>query len=152
MRIDHATFVSLLISREAVRAVGYPLQWMFIWGEDFEFTRRISGLFKGWAVLDSKAVHKTTTAAGDAYADPNFRKRSLYRLRNEIFIVKTNPHFGRFGRLLGILNSFYQAGLLILKRKMPIRSILWVLDGLCRRPRYEYPGPADDVRTSEGHS
>jgi GT2 family glycosyltransferase len=141
IRVDHATFVSVMISRPAVQTVGLPLRWMFIWGEDFEYTRRIAGKFKGWVVLDSDAVHKTVSkpAHADPYADNGFRERSLYRIRNEIVRVRIDPFIGGFGRLQGLTNAFYQALRLMLRRKMPLKTILWMSDGLFRGIRFEYP-------------
>jgi GT2 family glycosyltransferase len=40
--ISSATFVSLLIPCKAIRAVGYPIADYFIWGDDTEYTTRIT--------------------------------------------------------------------------------------------------------------
>lgn len=59
-----ASFVSLLVSRNAVERVGLPLRGLFIWGDDIEFTRRISSVMPCYAVLDSEVIHDTATNDG----------------------------------------------------------------------------------------
>lgn len=141
VRVDQASFVSVMYARRAVGAVGLPLRWMFIWGEDLELSRRVAGRFKGWTVLDSRVLHKYVSqpTGGDPYADRNFRERSLYRIRNEIVRIRVDPLIGRFGKLLGIFNAVYQAGRLMARRRMPLKTLSWVWDGMFRRVRFEYP-------------
>lgn len=57
--IKEATFVSLLLSGEAVRKVGLPIAGYFIWGDDTEYTRRLVSDF-GPAYLcgGSRVMHK----------------------------------------------------------------------------------------------
>lgn len=59
-----ASFVSILVSRKAVERVGLPLRGLFIWGDDIEFTRRISSCFPCFVVLESEVVHSTSSNAG----------------------------------------------------------------------------------------
>lgn len=54
-----ASFGSLLIRREVIMKIGYPIKDFFIWGDDAEFTLRITkNGYRGFLVLDSKAVHE----------------------------------------------------------------------------------------------
>ena len=57
MATRQATFVSLLASRDQVLAHGLPLAPMFIWGDDTEYTLRLSKDRPGFVVGDSRAVH-----------------------------------------------------------------------------------------------
>jgi GT2 family glycosyltransferase len=59
-----ASFVSILVRCDAIRAVGLPLRGTYLWGDDLEFTRRITSRFKGYCVLASKAVHDTPYNSG----------------------------------------------------------------------------------------
>jgi len=55
-----ATFVSTLINRKAVKAVGYPVKEFFIWFDDVEYTLRISDAhFLNYYIRDSKVTHDT---------------------------------------------------------------------------------------------
>lgn len=57
-RISQASFVSLFISRRAISQVGLPIADFVIWGDDVEFTHRISKEMPCYYVPDSKVVHK----------------------------------------------------------------------------------------------
>lgn len=59
VKVNSATFCSILISAEAVRHVGYPLKEYFIWGDDTEYTLRLSRNYgQGWLVGKSLVLHK----------------------------------------------------------------------------------------------
>ena len=60
--ISNATFVSLLIPRKAIRAVGYPIADYFIWGDDSEYTTRITTNYAtAYFVGRSKVLHARQT-------------------------------------------------------------------------------------------
>lgn len=59
-----ASFVSIMIHKRAVESVGLPLRSLFIWGDDIEYTRRITSRFKAYAVLKSIVVHQTASNDG----------------------------------------------------------------------------------------
>lgn len=58
-RISGSSFVSILISRNAIETVGYPVKEFFIWFDDAEYTRRISAVMTAYLVTDSVVLHKT---------------------------------------------------------------------------------------------
>lgn len=59
IRIKSATFVSLLINHDAVNKVGLPCKDYFIWGDDSEYTRRLTKYYgKAYLVGSSEVVHK----------------------------------------------------------------------------------------------
>jgi len=57
--VQYTSFVSLLIRREAVMKVGLPIKDFFIWGDDVEYTLRLTKRYIGLYVKDSIVVHKT---------------------------------------------------------------------------------------------
>ena len=59
IRACRATFVSLLFKRKTIERVGLPLKQYFIWGDDQEYTLRISRRIPSYFVTDSRVVHKT---------------------------------------------------------------------------------------------
>ncbi len=59
-----ASFVGIMINKRAVESVGLPLRSLFIWGDDIEYTRRITSRFKAYAVLKSIVVHQTASNDG----------------------------------------------------------------------------------------
>ena len=59
VNIKSATFVSLLINKNAVLQCGLPCKDYFIWGDDTEYTRRITSFFgDAFLVGNSIAIHK----------------------------------------------------------------------------------------------
>jgi rhamnopyranosyl-N-acetylglucosaminyl-diphospho-decaprenol beta-1,3/1,4-galactofuranosyltransferase len=93
---ETCSFVSLLINADAVRAVGLPYKEFFIWGDDQEYTRRISRAgFLGFYCADSLALHKTPgNYFPDFYTDnvQNLWKHK-YGFRNEFFMIKKERGF-----------------------------------------------------------
>jgi GT2 family glycosyltransferase len=61
LRLDSASWNSILFHRRAVAKIGLPLREMFFWFEDVEYTRRISNNFLCYQVLASKAEHRSKT-------------------------------------------------------------------------------------------
>jgi rhamnopyranosyl-N-acetylglucosaminyl-diphospho-decaprenol beta-1,3/1,4-galactofuranosyltransferase len=64
LEVQSNSFVSVLISRPAIAKVGFPIKEFFIWGDDIEYTLRISAHFPCYVVLDSKVIHQTKENAG----------------------------------------------------------------------------------------
>lgn len=63
VKIRTATFVSLLITTKAIKEVGLPLSWYFIWGDDTEYTMRLTKQFgKAYFSGNSIVVHKRFNA------------------------------------------------------------------------------------------
>ncbi|MCK5201510.1 MAG: glycosyltransferase family 2 protein [Spirochaetales bacterium] len=58
-KITNSTFVSMLISRKAIEKVGLPVKEFFIWGDDWEYSGRISKQFNCYYISDSVVIHKT---------------------------------------------------------------------------------------------
>lgn len=59
VKIKSATFVSLLINTTAIKAVGLPLDWYFIWGDDTEYTLRLTTYYgPAYFTAQSKVLHK----------------------------------------------------------------------------------------------
>ena len=84
------SFVSLWVPMSIVKEVGLPIKEFFIWGDDWEFTRRISRKHKCYVVSDSKVVHKTKSNTGVNIAtDSEDRiERYRYAYRNEMYLFK----------------------------------------------------------------
>lgn len=85
-----ASFGSVLISKNAVAKVGYPIKDFFIWGDDVEYTFRIvSSGFNGYLIKSSNAIHYATNNEFNPFAKMNYKnKKSFYCVRNTVFIIK----------------------------------------------------------------
>lgn len=90
---ETTSFVSLLINIEAIKKVGLPYREFFIWGDDQEYTKRITKKgFLGFYCMESIVWHKTgINYFPDFYRDTeaNLWKHN-YGFRNEFFMVKKN--------------------------------------------------------------
>ena len=86
VEIDHATFVSVLINKKAIEKCGLPCKDFFIWGDDGEYTKRISHNYgKAYMVGKSVAIHKRKNAVSLKYnfeTDPSRIAMRHYLFRN----------------------------------------------------------------------
>lgn len=102
--VSACSFVSILVSAKAVQELGLPIRDFYIWGDDMEFTQRItrSGLL-GLYVPASIVLHKTkTNYSSDIFHDDNQSIwKYRYGIRNHLFIIRQQKGFGKyFGKLL----------------------------------------------------
>ncbi len=89
-RIQFATFVSCFIKTSVVKEVGLPIGEFFIWGDDLEYTRRISMEYPCYYVKDSLAMHDSAANTGsDISRDSLDRmKYYTYAYRNEFYVFR----------------------------------------------------------------
>ncbi|MFC4556050.1 glycosyltransferase family 2 protein [Georgenia faecalis] len=80
------SFVSCLVTREAVHAVGLPSANFFIWYDDAEYTQRLSKFRPGIFVPDSKVNHLLPQNRGVNFGDVNEGNvwKFEYGVRNQI--------------------------------------------------------------------
>ncbi|USS88037.1 glycosyltransferase family 2 protein [Fructilactobacillus hinvesii] len=105
--ITSSSFVSMLISDAAVRQCGLPVAEFFIWGDDVEYSRRITQRFDGYFVGSSLVEHATKANTGvDIIAEQNPDKigRYYYNFRNQAYIAR---EFGKRDRVKNGLKYFY---------------------------------------------
>ncbi|QJD59460.1 glycosyltransferase [Pseudomonas sp. gcc21] len=89
--VRRATFVSILVPRATLKEYGLPLASMFIWGEDTEYTLRITKNAPGFIVGNSKVLHlRQENGAISVLAEhnPNRLKYHRHYVRNEVFVAR----------------------------------------------------------------
>ncbi len=89
--IRRATFVSILVPRSTLSEHGLPLASMFIWGEDSEYTLRITEDAPGFLVGASKVQHlRQESGSIDIVAERNPNRIEYHRhlIRNEMFVAR----------------------------------------------------------------
>ncbi len=91
-----ATFVSMLVHRDAIDELGVPIESFFIWSDDIEYSARLTrDANTGFVVPESLVEHRTKkahvaiTEAGD---------RFYYHVRNSCWMIKGNA-FSAFEKL-----------------------------------------------------
>lgn len=80
--VRSASFVSVLVEADAVRAVGLPQAEFFLWNDDFEFTTRLLRHRRGLVCPASVVEHRTRTF-GASETDPG--ERFYYEVRNKVW-------------------------------------------------------------------
>lgn len=111
INIKSATFVSLLINKNAVLQCGLPCKDYFIWGDDTEYTRRMTTFFgDAFLVGSSVAIHKRIGAKAlniEYEIDPNRIKMFHYFYRNNNINLRLYNHENKIKLLIkGIVKAF----------------------------------------------
>lgn len=92
IEIESATFVSLLIPTWAVKKIGIPCAFFFIWGDDVEFTLRLTrNCGRAYLVGDSCALHKRKGGRDLGIVNETNERRIQfysYKVRNTLYIDK----------------------------------------------------------------
>ncbi|MET0373108.1 MAG: glycosyltransferase family 2 protein [Rhizorhabdus sp.] len=101
--VRRATFVSILLPRATLDEFGLPISSMFIWGEDTEYTARITRERAGYLVGNSRAVHvRQLDGKLDIRTETNPTRIGYhyYFLRNQAYNVRRYQSAGAFVRHL----------------------------------------------------
>lgn len=86
-----ATYVSILVPRASLQRHGLPLAPMFMWGDDTEYTMRISQDAPGYMVASSKVWHLRKVSGSISIqreVDPNRTALHRHFVRNELYIAR----------------------------------------------------------------
>lgn len=139
-----ASFVSLLVPTATVIEVGLPIKEFFVWGDDYEFTIRISEKYHCYCVIDSIVIHKMGANHGvDIVTDDAKRiPRYYYSYRNSIYTE--SRHGGAKGLFTQLLRDLYAMYKVIVHspnhRVKRINVILkGMLAGFVFSPQIEFP-------------
>lgn len=92
VKINQATFVSVLLPAKTIRKFGLPIKEYFIWGDDVEYTRRIAlrGRKNSYLIGKSEVIHKMSQNIGSDIATDDISRLDRYRMayRNENFTYR----------------------------------------------------------------
>lgn len=86
IKIKEATFVSVFLSTDTICKVGLPYKEYFIWGDDSEYTQRISLNSSSYMACKSIVTHKRAIQGGlDFYSEtsPSRIKNYFFMFRNQ---------------------------------------------------------------------
>ncbi|MBC4019372.1 glycosyltransferase [Siccirubricoccus deserti] len=101
--ITRATFVAILLPRGTIQRYGLPIPEMYIWGEDSEFTLRITRDHPAYLVGNSHVVHVRQLAGVLDIRTESSSKRISYhahRIRNDIYIKRHYEGFRAVARYI----------------------------------------------------
>lgn len=141
-----ATFVSILISRNVIGDNGFPIADMFIWGEDTEYTRRISKAQPGFLCANSKVQHVRAQPGNLSLfteTNPDRFAWHAFKIRNRIYTVKRFRSRGALFQLLFRLSK--QIIRCLFKGDWTRTRVLWrgLFDGIRFNPRV--PSSSDSI-------
>ncbi len=92
-----STFVSFFVKTETARRYGFPIKEFVIWGDDFEYSRRISKKENCYFVPESRVLHQTLSneKVGIERDDVSRIWRYDYLYRNEYYLYARDGLVGR---------------------------------------------------------
>ena len=85
--VEANAFVGPLISKEAVQKVGIADGSLFIYGDDTEYTYRVTRHFSGFMIRDAVIDHQDPPLIGDNYLEPKGWWKEYYSNRNWMLLV-----------------------------------------------------------------
>ena len=146
IKVKTATFVSVLCSVKTIKEVGLPYKEFFIWGDNTEYTNRISLHHECYMVCKSVVVHKRAIQGPlffETETNPLRQKMYFYMMRNDAFIeFKYNKlYLNRRMRFRYYVRQYkYALSLLLHGRRLQamivVRSVLAMLSF---NPTIQYP-------------
>jgi dTDP-4-dehydrorhamnose reductase len=91
VRVRIATLTSMLLPRETIARCGTPCRDFFIWGEDTDYTLRVTDWRPGWLVGRSRAVHLRGVGG---FLDV-FNEDDPARIRNFYYLYRNTTYLRR---------------------------------------------------------
>ena len=88
VKIRTATFVSVLLSTNRIIELGLPLREFFIWGDDVEYTERISSLYPSYVACRSIVIHKRYLQKALIFDE----ETDLHRLNNYFYAFRNHAY------------------------------------------------------------
>lgn len=107
VKVNSATFCACFVSADAVRKIGLPIKEYFIWGDDTEYTLRLSRYYgQGWLVGKSLVLHKRANRQSLSIRNednPNRINVYYYYVRNYLINLRLY-YYGYCGALAKTLH------------------------------------------------
>lgn len=140
--VKAATFVSLLFSSDAIRQIGLPLKEYFIWGDDKEYTLRMSNTFACYNVVDSQVIHKMNNNEGSNITKDDIERinRYYYAYRNDFATARSQGIKDLLIYVAGFILNAVRIILFAPSNRIKRLGIMLkgLRDGIAFRPRVRY--------------
>lgn len=142
LKTYYATFVSFFLKASVVKDIGLPIKEFFIWGDDVEYSNRISKKYDCYIVGKSQVLHKTSNNAGSNIAIDDEKRIQRYKFayRNEIYIARKNGLKGICRQLAKIVLHIFRV--IFKSKRNKIKKIFIILSnsfkGIFFNPKIEY--------------
>ncbi|TFH88165.1 glycosyltransferase [Billgrantia azerbaijanica] len=152
--VEKAGFISILVPRNVLERHGLPIASMFIWGEDTEFTLRISRQAPGFLVGDSRVLHLRQEGGPIRITSERNPMRMRYHrnlIRNNLFIARK---YQPWRRLPPTLFSLVRLSCRLLRTRQFGKAVVvfqGALSSLCFSPGVERVDASIDSLGVEVH-
>lgn len=145
IKVRYATFVSVLIPRNNVAKYGLPIKQMFIWGDDTEYTTRLSSKHNCYFVPDSIVFHKSAVNTSyETVYNASMKRLNNYKCmyRNLVYIGK--KYYPLKYRVKDLLRFTYHIFEALFKAKdYRLTRTLVIIKSICKgltfNPKIEFP-------------
>lgn len=90
--ISSCSFVGCFVNTDVSKKAGLPIAEFFIYGDDLEYTTRISKYLPGYLDTESIIIHKTASNSWPDVAKTDIERidRNFYSSRNGMYIARKN--------------------------------------------------------------
>lgn len=124
IKVKRATFVSVFFSSKIIYEIGLPYKDYFIWGDDYEYTARISLKYASYIACRSVVTHKRSIQRTLSFAEETNEvrlKNYYYKFRNEGYNSIKYEHRNKYKVIFNLIKRSIK---LFLKFKMKNAGIL----------------------------
>lgn len=142
IKVRSATFVSLLIPTDKIKECGLPYKHFFIWGDDTEYTKRLSNSYDCYLAFESIVIHKRAQNNRldlITETDPDRINMYFYLYRNNYIVCKKNGNTRKIVHY--VLNEIWL--LLFFLVRVDLKKAKVMAKAICAQftffPRIEYP-------------
>lgn len=141
VQISRATFVSILVSYDAIKKCGLPCKDYFIWGDDSEYTMRISKYYApAYFVGASVALHKRFNAKKlDIMMENDTKRLEMFRKYYRNTTINEGLFVSQKQRKKLVIHNFKVALQKFLKGDFIRAKVIFLgtLDSITQRKKFE---------------
>ena len=153
VKVVLATFVSVFVPTENIRKYGLPIKDFFIWGDDSEFTYRMSKHLPCYMIGKSQVTHMREMAKGLVFlkeTNPNRIKMYKYMYRNGFYNARKGCSVSNYPLILYVKQCFsiFIKGLIRFKFKHLGVLIQGVCTALFFHPKIEFTESKENDMTA----
>lgn len=141
--IENCSFVGCFVNLNIAKEIGLPIREFFIYGDDSEYTLRLSTKQQAYVSASSIIVHKmdSNVRIGIAEAPIERLERYNYEYRNRVYIYRNRNHYSYLKIIVIYLKEC--AKVILRSKNYKMKRIKIILKGLYKggsfNPQIEFP-------------
>lgn len=142
--VQSCSFVSCFVNTDYVKKLGLPIRQFFIYGDDSEYTYRLSDSAPAYLVTKSVVVHKMkdNKIVGIVYQEDDRLDREIYGYRNLVYVKRNRlkkSYFRIWGFYMKLILDIirFSPNSKVRKSKIVLKALL---QGIKFEPEIEFPG------------